>query len=1418
MSKDKRIIKIYGTFTNGCEDIPLFSGEEIADGTVSEDKLDEELKEKIKGGIINLSDYETKTESQAKLQQAKDYTDARIVELQEGVVTQTIELAKGYNWVSFYVKTSLQDLQSALGNKATLIETSDNGASTANIKTEYNAENNTWSGNLTELNYTLMYQIHCSEACSIEVKGAKLNPSELEYTIVPGTTWISYPLDKELSIAEALVGLSCAEGDQLKSHNSAAQYYNEYGWYAFDLQPMIPGKGYMYVNTTNETKTFYFPSNEEENSDFETKEDALAKLQEAKSYTDIQIQDLKDEVVEQAFEFGEAGTYWISFYIETSLEELCNALGSNGTKISTSTDDTGSENLVLEYNTETGSWSGSLTEIDPLRMYMVTVSAPCTISLKGKMLDTEKSAITLNPGWNWIGYPSDKEISLSEAFVHLNARINDQLKAQSDTATYYGSSMGWYGGVGTLIPGQGYMYKNNSKEIKTLVFSTGEPNYIYETKIDAQVKLEEAKEYTDSRISEIKERVVSQTIELNAGWNWVSFYIDIELVDLQNALGSNGSQIKDYTGKTTTYMSGYGLWSPGGLSTISHHVMYMVNVKESCSITLEGKKLDPDKIDMLISSNTTSWISYPLSVAAELDKALVNVPVVAGDVIKSRDGESEYIDGYGWEGDLTIMEPGKGYQYISNSAESYNFKYPSLEVDVEAELAKKQNTLISGENIKTINGTSILGNGDIVIESSDMSNYAEKEYVDNKTDELRDIVTQTLSLTSGTIWCSFYVDITLEQLQQALGSNAVSITTSFDGNTEVTSSYDVDTNTWSGDLTTLDVTKMYMIAVNTDCEISLTGRKIPNSTSYTLNPGWNWIGYPVNEEINVTDALANLDPKTGDIIKSQNKAAYCTGTSWKVEIGWDRMIPGQGYKYNNTSESVKNLIYTIKSIDVKSELSKKQNTLVSGTNIKTVNGESLLGEGNITIESLPEIPEDSDGKLLKVAGNEYSLKHLTSDDIKKEIYIYLKAGINYVTIFSSYNANAVGGRQVMREVKEQLGDKCEYIKLYKNDGTGTITETTTTYNIETGLWEGELDSITRDTCYVFKMTQTLSISYFTKPINPGATTNPYLFTGQNYLPYTFHKNKTVKEIIEHLTALTPASFNDKLVINHTYTFVYEDIGNGTGKWFPYGDYSDNLSVRPGSGMVYTRRSSDSGVVEWLDDTWDIPDNTVKYIQSKTSECKSYTDDKISSLGVIPQIVYVSNEALMPAKPIEGVLYLVGSEELKQILHLQAGINYVSFYVDSVEGESGMALLEEKLGNNGLHIKNSDAFAQKTEIGWAGSLNSITLDQFYFIEVTESQTIELSGNLINPEDYVIQLTTNYTWIPYPYAIERNISDIIVSFTPNVGDYISLMTAEGSTVIATYTETGWDNDAIMVPGKAYTYYNSTPDTQTLIYPKL
>lgn len=53
-------------------------------------------------------------------------------------------------------------------------------------------------------------------------------------------------------------------------------------------------------------------------------------------------------------------------------------------------------------------------------------------------------------------------------------------------------------------------------------------------------------------------------------------------------------------------------------------------------------------------------------------------------------------------------------------------------------------------------------------------------------------------------------------------------------------------------------------------------------------------------------------------------------------------------------------------IDNVPDLTQKQDTLVSGTNIKTINGQSILGEGNINIEGgsgggsyMPSISDDA---------------------------------------------------------------------------------------------------------------------------------------------------------------------------------------------------------------------------------------------------------------------------------------------------------------------------------------------------------------------------------------------------------------------------------------------------------------------------
>lgn len=68
-----------------------------------------------------------------------------------------------------------------------------------------------------------------------------------------------------------------------------------------------------------------------------------------------------------------------------------------------------------------------------------------------------------------------------------------------------------------------------------------------------------------------------------------------------------------------------------------------------------------------------------------------------------------------------------------------NDEIGKLDSALSGEISKKQNALVSGENIKTINGISLLGNGNIEIsggESVDLSDYYTKGEVDNLIDNV----------------------------------------------------------------------------------------------------------------------------------------------------------------------------------------------------------------------------------------------------------------------------------------------------------------------------------------------------------------------------------------------------------------------------------------------------------------------------------------------------------------------------------------------------------------------------------------------------------------------------------------------------------------------------------------------------------
>lgn len=75
--------------------------------------------------------------------------------------------------------------------------------------------------------------------------------------------------------------------------------------------------------------------------------------------------------------------------------------------------------------------------------------------------DSLIAKINVQPGWNWIGYVSTKNVAVNEALGNYNAVTGDLIKSQYEFA-YYDNLIGWTGNLTYMKPTMGYMLKSTS--------------------------------------------------------------------------------------------------------------------------------------------------------------------------------------------------------------------------------------------------------------------------------------------------------------------------------------------------------------------------------------------------------------------------------------------------------------------------------------------------------------------------------------------------------------------------------------------------------------------------------------------------------------------------------------------------------------------------------------------------------------------------------------------------------------------------------------------------------------------------------------------------------------------------------------------------------------------------------------------
>lgn len=157
----------------------------------------------------------------------------RRTELEDYPAEQQVTLEAGWNWWTPTVETTLEALQTALGD--TLMQIKSQG------------------GTPTELVLGQMYRIQTSASCQFTLSG--LPVTGVEVTITQGCNWFGFTDTEPLSLAA--LGISPATGDKVVSQDGGFAIYNGSTWVG-TLTNLQPGKGYVYISVAAQTKTLTF--------------------------------------------------------------------------------------------------------------------------------------------------------------------------------------------------------------------------------------------------------------------------------------------------------------------------------------------------------------------------------------------------------------------------------------------------------------------------------------------------------------------------------------------------------------------------------------------------------------------------------------------------------------------------------------------------------------------------------------------------------------------------------------------------------------------------------------------------------------------------------------------------------------------------------------------------------------------------------------------------------------------------------------------------------------------------------------------------------------------------------------------------------------------------------------------------------
>jgi hypothetical protein len=360
--------------------------------------------------------------------------------------------------------------------------------------------------------------------------------------------------------------------------------------------------------------------------------------------------------------------------------------------------------------------------------------------------------------------------------------------------------------------------------------------------------------------------------------------------------------------------------------------------------------------------------------------------LVSGTNIKTLNSESLL-----GSGDIVLTKTSIGLDKVDNTSDLNK----PISTATQTALNNKQDTLVSGTNIKTVHGQSVLGSGDIspIASASQLGGVKIGSGINVSTDGTISTQEYSLPTASASVKGGIKVGTNLEMNGEVLnntyeytlptassstlgGVKTGSNITNSSGTISLTSSnvtsalgytppkqdttYSVATTSANGLMSSTDKSKLDGIAEGAN------NYSLPTATSSVLGGVktgsniTNSSGTISLTKANVTSALGYTPPTTNTTYSTGTastsgitKLYTATGTNTDGTMTQSAINTALSGKLDTTGTAAKATAdasgNTITSTyATKTELNTKQDTLVSGTNIKTVNSTSLLGSGNIT--------------------------------------------------------------------------------------------------------------------------------------------------------------------------------------------------------------------------------------------------------------------------------------------------------------------------------------------------------------------------------------------------------------------------------------------------------------------------------------